>query len=393
MTLLAFSCSSSEDDTNGENTNENGGITNPYSSYDFYISEGSRGVNNGGISKNFNALAGYERIAAFYEDDPLAFKIYGNNIYTYGSKKYRTLVGNSPNYYAGTNFSGYLNKNNNTLYSDLGGGSSTITDMIEQGSDVIFCTGYKFFEGGQSIDHAAAIGLTSKVFKNGTLLYNLKSPFNNWYYNSQGQVINNYYTLIYINNIVVKGSDIYVAGFCYDLHNSTRIHYGYWKNGIFNDIYNNIYTTSFSPKLIVAENGDTYIGFSQGGKTHLYKNNINVKTTDDLFFKDFGLLGNDIYSIGSFYDKTTNGYKLGVYKNGIMQGSANLNSTSSYESNNKMQIIDNKIFICGSGINGEANIAVYEFNIDSKSFIKVGTSKYQYDYDTKIIGEFQIVKK
>jgi hypothetical protein len=388
IVVFSSSCSSS-DDSSTDSTSQTG----DYSNYDFYISEGSRGSGNGGISKNFIPLSGYERTITFYEDDPLKFKIYGSNIYTYSSKKYRTLDQNAPNYFSGTNFSGFVNKNNTTLYSNLGDGSSSVTDLQEAGSDVYVCTGYKFFEGGLGIDTAAKIGPKSKVYKNGSFVGNLIIPFNNWYYNSQGQVVNNYNSLTFINNMIVKGTTIYVAGFCYNIHNGNSMHYGFWVNGIFNEVYNGVYTTGFLPKLIIAENGDTYLGFSHGGKKRIFKGNTNIVTLDNVFFKDFGILGNDIISLGTFYDNLTNNYKLGVYKNGVMLANTGLYSSSNNTGDHKIKIIDNKIFICGSGINNEEKVAVYEFKLDSNLFVKVGTSGYGYAYNYVMIPDFEVIKK
>ena len=369
------SCSKSTDDANNDPPSE---PSNEYANYDFYMShQGCSIVNE--FSKNFLPIAGFTKAENFY--------VNGNNLYTFGAKKYR----NNPQagiYTKSDNFSGYINKNGNDIYENVGGNSSTVFGVQEVGADLYFVTGFKSQEGGVSVEQAVC---SPKVFKNGVLISTLQGPFNNSSYlvTGNGNTLTYSYSLaISISNIVVNGSNVIVSGSCQQFGNAITS-YGYWINGIYTESKRvsgvNLY---YINKVLVSDTGDVYNNFS--GSNALYKNNVNIlnASVNNVFIRDFGLLNNDVYFIGINY---TNSYNLGIYKNGALECNvAGVENNADY----RIEIVDNKIFICGSTINGEDKMSVFEYKTATKTLDKVGSSPTPYQSCGAIrILNFQAKKK
>jgi hypothetical protein len=154
ISLLLFSCSK-----NGSDSNNTIPITptNDYANYSFYLADRGCSIVDE-FTENFKPKSGY--------DKAVKFNVIGNNIYTFGAKKYRN--NSVSDYYTKSdNYSGYLSKNGVELYTNIGGNSSSIIGTLESSSDLYFVTG---FESQDGIVSAISVQCFPKVYKNGTLI-------------------------------------------------------------------------------------------------------------------------------------------------------------------------------------------------------------------------------
>ncbi len=351
---------------------------NNYSNYNFYIADEGCAQNNA-FTKNFKPIAGFGKAESF--------NIIGNTIYTYGTKQYRFADPKSPNYVTGSNYGGYLNINGAEKYGDQGGLSQAVIGLQEVGSDVYFLTGQVFLDGGMSVEQAMVIQLPSKVYKNGTVLYDLSGPFNN-HYQKSGQTINNYKSLVFVKDMIIKGSNIYISGGCENGKNSDQVSFGYWKNGVYNELKRAIDRSLVNWfKFFVSDNGDIYYGFNNGG-VNLFKNGTDLfnGSLANKILRDFDVLNNDIYLLVEYYE---NGNRFGILKNGVLEYSCPVsNSYDDY----KIQVLDNKIFICGAGIELNEKTTVFEYKPSTKTLVKVGSTGTDYNCTVIRILDFQVTK-
>ncbi len=367
--LFFSSCSKDNSVSNPTNPTTPSG---DYASYDFYLSDKGCGVVDE-FTKNFQNLIGYEKAENF--------NVMNNNIYTYGAKKYRSTPV-AMYYTLSDNYSGTINKNGLEIYSNIGGNSSSVFGIQEVGADLYYATGFKSQEGVVSRESLVCV---PKIWKNGIIIDSLKGPFNNG-----GTTIgfNKGYG-IEINEIFVKGGNVYVGGICYNWNNSEQSSIGYWKNGLYTELYRGSFLAVF-PKFYVNDNEDIFYYFNTKTGKNLFKNNTNILNgvPQDFGFKDFALLNNDIYLMGTHYD---NGYKLELYKNGSILYSTPLDN---YTSQCKLNIIDNKIFISGYGIGSDNKMSIYEYKQGSNSLVKIGSTNSDYQGCTNVnILSFQVIKK
>lgn len=374
VVLFAFSCTKNNTDPNNNNPSN---PTNEYANYDFYIADRGCSVVDE-FTKNFKPISGY--------DKAVNFNVIGNNLYTFGAKKYR----NDPvsgNYTISDNYSGFLSKNNTEIYTNIGGNSSSVIGVIEIGADLYFVTG---FESQDGIVSANSVQVAPKVYKNGILINTLSGPFNNRLLNNTGTgYVYSKSWGISISGILVNGNDVIVYGFCDDF--DSELHsYGYWKNGIYNEI-KRINSRSGILKMLISESGDYYYYFSTGFlQNFLFKNNSEILNGvfNDVGIIDFGIFNNDLYSLGEYYD---NGRRLGIYKNGVLDN----NFSSDYTAfDYKMRVVDNKIFISGYGIDGNYKMSVFEYKPTTKKLVKIGDTGKDYQGCGSIRTlNFQVTKK
>ncbi|MFY7965774.1 MAG: hypothetical protein ACOVO1_12820 [Chitinophagaceae bacterium] len=348
-----------------------------YAGYDFYIAGEGCGLNE--FTKNFQKISGY--------DKAFRFNLVGNNIYTFGEKKYRSENSSLITYISGSNYSGFISKNNTEIFSNIGGKSSSVNAVQEVGGNIFFVTS-PYGEGATSTDVIRQHFPAAKVFKNGSVIDSLKGPFRNRdYYNK-----NNYYALVEARDIVIKASDVYVSGMCQNYKSSDTTSYGYWKNGIYKELkrgYKHPVVYSYT-KFLISDIGDVYYGFQSSSGVTLFKNGtdlINGKLKNTYFY-DFAFLNNDIYLLGDYYQ---NGDKLGIYKNGILDYSTSI-YPSSYD-NYKIQVLDGKIFICGAKIGTNTEMTVFEYKPISKTLVKVGNTGLDYQGCSVSVLDFQVKLK
>lgn len=373
ISVISISCSNSDEESSFGSDSP----TNEYLNYDFYIAHKGCGVEDE-FSKNFQAIAGF--------DTAVNFNVAGNSIYTFGAKKYRDNP-EAPYYSISDNYSGYLSKNGQEMYSNIGGNSSSVVDVQEVGADVYFVTEFQSQDG---LVEASSVICTPKVYKNGILLGSLSGPFNNYTLNSNGSgyIYSSKFGII-LSDIIVKNGDIYVFGVCDDF-NSDFNSFGYWKNGVYIELkrFSNFSIVSRSESFI-SDNGDVYYGFSKGG-VHLFKNGSDMiaGSLNDKFFNDFGILNNDVYTLATYYE---NGYRLGIFKNGILDFNyLGIESNSIY----KMDIADGRIFISGSTIEDERKMTIFEYKPSIKKLVKIGSTGFDYQGCSAVnILNFQVVKK
>jgi hypothetical protein len=371
VVLFAFSCTKNNTDPNNNNPSN---PTNEYANYDFYLADRGCSVVDE-FTKNFKPISGY--------DKAVNFNVIGNNLYSFGAKKYRNNP-ESDYYTKSDNYSGYLNKNGVELYTNIGGNSSSIIGVRENGADLYFVTG---FESQDGIVSATSVQCYPKVYKNGTLINTLSGPFNNAILNTSGTgYVYSKSFGITISGIFLDGNDVIVYGVC-DNFNTDECAYGYWKNGTFVEL-KRISTLFYKTKMLISESEDYYYYINNGyGQKFLFKNNIDIlgNTFNNVGILDFGIFNNDIYILGSYYD---NGYKLGIYKNGVLEfttlGSDNYNAY-------KMVVEDGKIFITDISA---SKLCVYEYKISTKKLEKIGDTGKDYQGCSQIVVlGFQVTKK
>jgi hypothetical protein len=375
VAVFTFSCSKNNADPNNNNPSN---PTNEYASYDFYLADRGCSIVDE-FTKNFKPISGY--------DNAVNFNVIGNNLYTFGAKKYR----NNPEsgcYTKTDNYSGFLSKNGTEIYTNIGGNSSSVIGVREIGADLYFVTGFKSQEGVVS---ESTVQCTPKVYKNGILMYTLSGTFNFPICNGSGNTSKS--LGIEITGILVNGNDVIVYGSCYD-YNSDIISYGYWKNGVYFELKRIPVFFGYYSKAVISESGDIYYLFGKdqtNGRVFLYKNNSDILnnnvTINNVGIKDFGILNNDIYILGRYYD---NGYYIGIYKNGVLDYSFYAGDLDDY----KMDVVDNKIFISGYRINGDYKMSVFEYKLSTKKIVKVGDTGKDYQTCGAVnILNFQVIKK
>jgi hypothetical protein len=355
---------------------------NEYASYDFYVAENGCYPANS-FTKNFqkvNGLDGYS-----------AFNVVGNNIYTFGAKKYRNNPTNG--YYAKSDdYGGVVYKNGVELYSDIGGYASNVFSVRENAGNVYCLTGYKSQEGGVSAELYTTFRTVPKIYKNGILLDSLQGPFNNTAIVNNTSITNKGFA-IQVTDMVFRGSDIYVVGICRDLKNG-NLSIGYWKNGVYTQlkiVSDGVYYTT---QMLLADTGDIYYySFISPNKSvnSLFKNNTEILkgALDNFSLKDFGVLNGDLYILNKYYD---NGNRLGVYKNGILENSTSIGTKSS--DTFKLYVEDGKIFICAGNFDYENKMKVYEYKPSTKTLVSInGTGSDYASCGFITIAGFQVKKR
>ncbi len=371
VVFYAISCTKKNTDPNNNNLSN---PTNEYANYDFYLSDRGCSVVDE-FTKNFKPISGY--------DKAVNFNVIGNNLYTFGAKKYR----NNPEsgcYTKSDNYSGFLSKNGTEIYTNVGGNSSSIVGVRENGVDLYFVTGFESQDGVVSV---TSIQVAPKVYKNGTLMYTLSGPFNNGICNGSGNTSKS--LGIEISGILVNDNDVTVYGMCYNFDSDIRS-IGYWKNGIYFEL-KRISSLTIFKKMLISESGDYYYLFGKdriNKQVFLYKNNSDILnnnvTLNDVGISDFGILNNDIYILGSYYD---NGYRLGIYKNGVLDYSFSASNNVEY----KMVVEDGKIFITDISA---SKLCVFEYKLSTKKIVKIGDTGKEYQGCSAIrIPNFQVIKK
>lgn len=379
ISLFLVSCSKKNSDPNSDT---NIGPNSEYANYDFFISaKGCSQIDE--FTKNFKPFGNFDKAENF--------TISGSNIYSYGTKKYRNESPNSGTYITGSNYGGYLNKNGSVLYSDLGGISNAVIDAQESQSNIYLITGYAFLDGGMSVDQAVKALPPTKIYKNGTEFGSLSGPFVNTYLTNTGPISSNK-SLINVSDLIIKGSDIYISGFCSKYSDYYEKSYGYWKNLVYNEVARIYANTPNGLKLIVRDNGDVYYGFGYNSNIRLYKNSVALTnwTLNGPAFRDFDILNDDVYLLANYYDNNDNNYKLGIYKNGILDYKTI--DANAYDTH-KIHVVDNRIFICAYGLQSEYKIAVYEYKPTTKTLTKVGNTMSDLNCTNVNILDFFVKKK
>ncbi|MBA5792964.1 hypothetical protein H1R17_06165 [Flavobacterium sp. xlx-214] len=152
----------------------------------------------------------------------------------------------------------------------------------------------------QRIEGTSGIPLNGAVWKNGTLIQNLKATENDWVTVAAMKVTNNV---------------VHTAGVI------NRKQVAYWKNGVLNKWANaNLFTKVYAMDVV---GNDVYIlGDTQpeGKSNHVikyWKNGVEhaVSGPDELAYGgDIKVIGSDVYVLGTVIK---NGYKITLWKNGV----------------------------------------------------------------------------
>lgn len=177
----------------------------------------------------------------------------------------------------------------------------TVSDMpvlsdIEIQNNDVYVAGYL-----QTVQGMAGIPINGAVWKNGTLLYDLKGETGEQTTTTAMKVV---------------GNDVYAAGV------SNNVYVGYWKNGVYQKWSNGSgYVQTYAIEVV---GSDVYILGDEKKKTdgskHVikyWKNGVEhiVSNPDELSYgADIKVIGNDVYVLGTVIN---NGYKIAVWKNGV----------------------------------------------------------------------------
>jgi hypothetical protein len=351
---------------------------NEYAGYDFYVAEnGCLGLNQ--FTKNFqkvNGLNGYDLL-----------NVIGNNLYTFGSEKYRNIANPLHDSYGGVVY-----KNGVVLYNDIGGSASYVYGVQESAGNVYSLTGFNSTEG-VSAEAYTSFRCIPKVWKNGVLLDSLIGPYSNYVIINNKKIVNKSFG-VYVKDLIVRGSDIYVSGRCRDINasNISKTSFGYWKNSVYTQIKIGDSEPYQDVKMLIADNGDIYFYiFNFRSKASLFKNGTEILNGkfDDVNIKDFGVLNGNLYILGVYYKNLDEGYQLGVYKNGVLEFSERTNDATPA----KMYIEDGKIFVC-TGLSSDYKTSVYEYKPNTKTlFLINSTSMSSICPRNVIISGFQVKKK
>ena len=361
---------------------------NDYANYDFYVAENGCGIVDL-FTKNFQKVSGLNGY--------LSFNVIGNNLYTFGSKEYRKLV--PKDYYAPSdNYGGVVYKNGVELYDDIGGYAGNVFSVQESAGNLYCLTGYQAHEPVSSSSYTT-FRTVPKIYKNGVLLDSLQGPFSNTV-NINNKIITNKGFAVKVSDLVIKGSDIYVLGLCSDFKTG-NVSIGYWKNGIYTQLKLVPDPIKYNLKMLISPNGDIYYHCFTAGftapkvNTFLFKNSTEMLNGkfDDITIQDFGVDNdNNVYILGKYYD---NGYRLGIYKNGLLEYSAAID----VESNQfRLNVEDGKVFVCAATLNGDYKMNVYEYKSSTKVLSKINNTASNYITGNLICSSirmpgFQVKKK
>ncbi|SCY87276.1 hypothetical protein [Flavobacterium caeni] len=345
---VMYSCSSDENNSNGDNTNQNPGFEYFASSSNYFW-------------KDFVTLCNAEELydTGLPVTDLYGFAVSGNDIYQGAEARFRTVYSGNDHY---LNFGGCVLKNNTILYSDTGEGTA-VRYVAVKGSDVYYLSMHMSEVTGQPV--------APKLWKNGVMQYELIGPYNgNW-------STANPWTF----DLCVVGTDVYVGGWQSNGGSSFTTQCGYWKNGNFIQVtYGQDPAVFAKSKLKVTENGDVYFmtGFSVGGlryQSKIFKNGVEFPITYEgvrsVFF-DFDISGTDLYIVGTDIDESNNSTKT-IWKNGTpIYFSFPENN---YEEMTKISISDNRVF---TGSYSSYNMTIWELNPAAGSLAKVGSKSEPY---------------
>ncbi len=165
-------------------------------------------------------------------------------------------------------------------------------------------------------------------------------------------------------SIVVKGNDVYVAGF--EIEDPSGHHtLKYWKNGVATTLSKSSSLAEFGSMIVVGK--DVYVTGSEaenmGRVAKYWKNGIETKLTDGSNFAhaySIAVSGNDVYIFGS--ESTASGVVTKFWKNTT---AVNLPGFFSYPGG--IVVVGNDVFVGGNQSNGTKKVAAHWKNGQIKS--------------------------
>lgn len=353
---------------------------NEYAGYDFYVAENGCGLVNL-FTKNFQKVNGL--------DGNKSLNVIGDNLYTFGSNKYRNIANPLHDSYGGVVY-----KNGVVLYNDIGGSASYVYGVQESAGNVYSLTGFNSPEGGVDATAYTTFRCIPKVWKNGVLLDSLIGPYSNSVTINNKKIINKSFG-VYVKDLIIRGSDIYVSGRCRDINTSNtsslKSSIGYWKNGVYTQLKIEDYEVYQDEKMLIADNGDIYFYSNNTKSKSLFKNGTEILNGkfNDIFLRDFGVLNENLYILGVYFKNLDEGYQLGIYKNGVLEYNERIGNQYHPV---KMYVEDGKIFICTS-LSYDYRMSVYEYKPNIKTLSLVNSSSTSSDCRNVIISGFQVKKK